>query len=210
MDPNRKGENQVTDDIELQNLWLALHKKSWCVLAVVAASPHGSALDVANALADAALQYEGAKPTVIDLRDVKLRFVEGEKSRLAEHRAKNEQIIVALASPDRSPAGLALARAADAAVVVVRLGETTMKNATRAADEIGRDKVVGAVIAKRKTEPDPTTGPKLAPASLKVTRFGPPPAPNASPAATQPLVRPAAAAVVAATVKLAARSGSKN
>ena len=209
MDPNRKGENQVTDDIELQNLWLALHKKSWCVLAVVAAAPNGSALDVANALADAALQYEGAKPTVIDLRDVKLRFVEGEKARLAEHRAKNEQIIVALASPDRSPAGLALARAADAAVVVVRLGETIMKNATRAADEIGRDKVVGAVIAKRKAEPDPTTGPKLVPASLKVTRFGPPPAPNASPAATQPL-RPAAAAVGAATVKLAARSGSKN
>ncbi|HEY1956350.1 MAG TPA: hypothetical protein VGH28_12075 [Polyangiaceae bacterium] len=208
----------MTDDIELQNLWLALHKKSWRVLAVVSAAPNGSTLDVANALADAALQYEGVKPTVIDLRDVKLRFVEGEKARLEEHRRNNESIVVALASPDRSPASLALAQAADAAIVVVRLGETSMKTAMRAADEIGRDKVVGAVIAKGKSQADHVDQPvhdelapqsKPVPAALKITRFGPPPVPSAAASATQPLIRPAAAAV-GATVKLAARSGSKH
>lgn len=154
-----KGDMKVKDDIELQNLWIALQKKPWRVLAIVSASTDGESIDVAKALAEAGFQFEGVRPAVTDLRDLKLRLVENEKKRMEQAREKNEPVVLALASPDKSPAGLAIARAADAVVVTVRLGETPMKVLARAADEIGRDKMLGAVVVH------PRPRPALAPAA---------------------------------------------
>lgn len=198
----------MTDELELQNLWVALQKKAWRVLAVVAATPEGASLEVATALVDLARDEAGENATVLDLRDVKLRFVESEKAHIEQLRTKSGLLVVALSSPDRSPAGLALARAADAAVIVVRLGETPMKTVTRAADEIGRDKVLGAVVvAAAKPKPAVAPAPKKAtPPPLPSTRPAPI-LPAAAAAATQPIRPTAVINVGTATVKIAARSG---
>ncbi len=210
MDPNHKGENQVTDEIALQNLWLALRKKAWRVLAVVATTPNGASLEVATALVDLARDEAGENATVLDLRDVKLRLVESEKAHIEQHRTKSGLLVVALSSPDRSPAGLALARAADAAVIVVRLGETPMKTVVRAADEIGRDKVLGAVVVAAAAKAKPAVAPapkKPAPPPLPSTRPVPTLPAAAAAAATQPIRPSPVIAVGAATVRIAARSG---
>ena len=201
----------MTDELELQNLWLALQKKAWRVLAVVAATPEGSSLEVANALVDLARDEAGEDATVLDLRDVKLRVVESEKARIEEHRTKSGLLVVALSSPDRSPAGLALARAADAAVIVVRVGETPVKTVARAADEIGRDKVLGAVVVTSK--PKPAVAVAAARAPTPALKKAAPPLPSArpapllpAPAATQPIRPSPIVAVGTATMKISARS----
>ena len=143
----------MTDDVNLQRLWVSLQKTSWKVLAVVSTTPEGSSLDVANALADVAWQFRGESTIVLDLRDLRLRLVDYQKARIAEHRETHENIVLALASIDGNPASIALARAADAVVLVVRLGETSAKSVERAVAEIGREKIAGAIVAKRKPRP---------------------------------------------------------
>lgn len=174
-----------SDDIELQNLWIALQKRPWRVLAIVSATADGESIGVAKALAEAGYQFEGVRPAVTDLRDLKLRLVENEKKRMDQAREKNESVVLALASPDRSPAGLALARAADAVVVTVRLGETPMKVVARAADDIGRDKILGAVVVHPRPRPAPAP---VAPAPKPAVAEIPAPA-----LVTQRVASPAAA-----------------
>ncbi len=137
-------------ELELQNLWLALQKKTWRVLAVVPAMRQIASPDVANAIAEVAWQYRGEPTVVLDLRDITLRLVDYHKKEIEEHVKKGECVIVALASIDQNMTTIALAQNADAAVLVVRLGETPMKASVRAVEEIGHDKFVGTILARKK------------------------------------------------------------
>ena len=137
-------------EVDLQNLWLALQKKSWRVLAVVPAMRQIASLDVASALAEVAWQYRGEPTVVLDLRDITLRLADYHKKQIEEHVKKGECVIVALASIQQNPTAIALAKSADNAVLVVRLGETPMKASVRTVEEIGHDKFVGTILARKK------------------------------------------------------------
>jgi len=185
-------------EVDLQNLWLALEKKkAWRVLAVVPAARQIASLDIASAIAEVAWQYRGEPTVVLDLREITMRLVEYHRKEIDEHVQKGENVIVALASIQQNPTTIAFAKNADTSVLVVRLGETSMKSAVKTVEEIGHDKFAGTIIAR----------PKAA---------APAPASSRSKAkATQPLIVPASAtpAVVAVqnagvggrTVKLPAR-----
>jgi len=186
----------VTPDqeVDLQNLWLALEKKkAWRVLAVVPATRQIASLDIASAIAEVAWQYRGEPTVVLDLREITMRLVEYHRKEIEEHVKKGENVIVALASIDKNPTTIALAKNADTSILVVRLGETAMKSAVKTVEEIGHDKFAGTIIARPKA----------------LVR-APVPASSKS-KATQPLIVPATAAPVVApavggrTVKLPAR-----
>ena len=54
----------------------------------------------------------------------------------------------------QSPAALALAQAADAAILCVGLGSSAIDEAERIVEELGRDRVLGSVIFReRKAKP---------------------------------------------------------
>ena len=181
-------------EVDLQNLWLALEKKkAWRVLAVVPATRQIASLDIASAIAEVAWQYRGEPTVVLDLREITMRLVDYHRKEIEEHVKKGENVIVALASIDKNPTTIALAKNADTSILVVRLGETAMKSAVKTVEEIGHDKFAGTIIARPKA----------------LVRA---PVPAASKSkATQPLIVPATAAPVVApavggrTVKLPAR-----
>jgi hypothetical protein len=139
-----------TTEVELQSLWLALQKKSWRVLAVVPTMRQIASLDVASAIAEVAWQYRGEPTVVLDLRDITMRLVDYHKKEIDEHVKKGECVILALASIQQNPTTIALAKNADTAVLVVRLGETPMKAAAKTVEEIGHDKFTGAILARKK------------------------------------------------------------
>jgi hypothetical protein len=148
---NDEGEGQVNvADIGLQNLWLSLQKTSWQVLAVVPATRQIGGLEVANLIAEVAWHYRGEPTVVLDLRDINLRVVEYHKKEIEAHTKKGASVIVALSAIQQNPSTIALARAADAAVLVVRLGDTSMKSATSTVAEIGHDHFAGMILTKKK------------------------------------------------------------
>jgi hypothetical protein len=164
-DPPSAGSS--TAEVELQSLWLALQKKTWRVLAVVPAMRQIASIDVANAIAEVAWQYRGEPTVVLDLRDITLRLVDYHKKEIADLVKKGDCVIMALASIQQNPTTIALAKNADTAILVVRLGETPMKAAVKTVEEIGHDKFAGTILARKKSRvavaqqvpvasPDPT------------------------------------------------------
>ncbi len=173
-------------EVDLQNLWLALEKKkTWRVLAVVPATRQIASLDIASAIAEVAWQYRGEATVVLDLREITMRLVDYHRKEIEEHVKKGENVIVALSSIQQNPTSIALAKNADTAVLVVRLGETSMKSAVKTVDEIGHEKFAGTIIARPKA---PAPASSRAPASSKSK-------------ATQPLIVPAGATPAVATVQ---------
>ena len=185
-------------EVDLQNLWLALEKKkTWRVLAVVPATKQIASLDIASAIAEVAWQYRGEPTVVLDLREITMRLVDYHRKEIKEHVEKGENVIVALASIQQNPTTIALAKNADTSVLVVRLGETSMKSAVKTVEEIGHDKFAGTIIARPKA-----VAHKPVPVSSKSK-------------ATQPLIVPASAAPAVApavggrTVKMPASGGKR-
>jgi hypothetical protein len=136
-------------DIGLQNLWMSLQKTSWHVLAVVPATRQIGGLEIANLLAEVAWHYRGEPTVVLDLRDINLRLVEYHKKEIEAHAKKGDTVIIALSAIQQNPSTIALARSADAAVLVVRIGETSMKSATSTVAEIGHEKFAGMILARK-------------------------------------------------------------
>jgi hypothetical protein len=199
-----------TAELELQNLWLALQKKSWRVLAVVPAMRQIASLDVASAIAEVAWQYRGEPTVVLDLRDITLRLVDYHKKEIEEHVKKGEYVIVALASINQNPTSIALAKSADSAVLVVRVGETPMKASVRAVEEIGHDKFVGTIISRKKPRAAlPVKEPEKQKEKEKVSnKTG---STLVGVGAAVPVTAPVAAAdTIRQTVKMPARGGAKS
>jgi hypothetical protein len=126
---------------------MSLQKTSWHVLAVVPASRQIGELHIANVIAQVSWKYQGDPVVVLDLRDVSLRLLDHYKKEMDEHVKNGRSVIMALSSIEQNPTTIAFARAADAAVLVVKLDETSMKSATFAVEEIGHDKFAGMILS---------------------------------------------------------------
>jgi hypothetical protein len=146
-------------EVELQNLWLALQKKTWRVLAVVPAMRDLASFDVASAIAEVAWQYRSEPTVVLDLRDITLRLVDYHKKEIDEHVQRGECVIIALSSILHNPTTISLTKSADTAILVVRLGETPMKAALRTVEEIGPEKFTGTILSRKKPQIAPAPAP---------------------------------------------------
>jgi hypothetical protein len=131
----------------MQRLWMSLDKKTWHALAVVPAASEIAVVDVANVIAEVS-QASREEPTVVlDLRDVNFRAVDFYKKDIVDRVKKGQSVILVLSPFESTPMTSALARIADAAVLVVRLESTSMKDAARVVEEIGHDKFLGTILA---------------------------------------------------------------
>jgi hypothetical protein len=136
------------DEVRFQKLWLATQKRHWRSLAIIGASEAMETLEVADMLAKIAWWYRGEPSCVIDLRDASLRLVEFQVQELMSQVQAGQRVIVALRSTIENPTAVPLARAADAVILCVKLGETALKVAEKTIDEIGRDRVLGCIVVK--------------------------------------------------------------
>ena len=63
------------DPLAMQQLWVAMQRRPWRSLAVVAGSEGVSTIEIASVLAKIAWYYRGQPSCVVDLRDVSLRLL---------------------------------------------------------------------------------------------------------------------------------------
>jgi len=163
-DPHSKGPStalalapaqRIDADVGLQHLWLALRRRTWRSLAIVAAGPGMPTLEVANNLAKICWLYTGQPSGVVDLRDVSMRLLEHQLSALTAHAAEEERVFLALRAIDENATAIPIAMSADAAVLCVELGKTEIKTAKKTIAAIGQDRFLGTIVVKPDGSPRP-------------------------------------------------------
>lgn len=132
-----------------ERLWLAIQRTSWMSIALVPIGPGIETPRLAAALAEIGRLHLGAKILVHDATKVSIATLQAALSELIDCE---DRAIVALSPLTESPAGVELARAADAVVLCVALGESGIAEAKRILTDVGVEHVLGAVIV-RKGEP---------------------------------------------------------
>ena len=139
---------ETKDDIQLQRLWLAARRRDWRSLSVIAVSRSADTLHVAELLANLAWSYRGQPSCVMDLRDLSLRLVDYHQREVRSLADRGNAVVVALRSIHENPTAAAVARSTDATILCVDLGRAELKAAEQTIAEVGRERVLGAIIVR--------------------------------------------------------------
>lgn len=133
----------TVDAVAWEKIWLATQRRPWRSLAVIPAGPGAFTPRVAGALAEVGSRHLGVPVRVTDATGLTLSRLE---AFLVDLRARRG--IIALGPVLESPASLALARAADAVVLCLVLGESAISAAEQTIEEVGRERFLGSVLLR--------------------------------------------------------------
>ncbi|HEY2944445.1 MAG TPA: hypothetical protein VGN09_18580 [Vicinamibacteria bacterium] len=135
-----------------QQIWFAALRRPWASMVLVPAHPGASTRFIAEALT-AVGRLHGDRPVrLLDAESTDLPDVASVLKSLAAIGERQELAVVAAGCPLAQPASIPIARAADAAVLVLPLGESRFADARRALDLVGRDRFIGAVTLELRKE----------------------------------------------------------
>ena len=140
--------NAGADAEDWAQLWFTLERHGWGSLALVPAAPGASARRMAERLATAARAYQAHAVEVVDAEDATPEDVQSVIATVAAQAAVGDRVLLVLASPlVRSPA-IPLARAADAALLVVPLGTAAVGDARRTVGAVGQPHFMGSITVR--------------------------------------------------------------
>jgi hypothetical protein len=131
-----------------QRVWLATQRRKWRSLAVIPAGGPVATLRVARALVGVGSCHLGSRIRVVDATAIRLAELGACLRGLTDPKESRGPMILALGPVLESPASLALAQAADAAVLCLVLGESSIAEAERTIEEVGRARFVGSLVLR--------------------------------------------------------------
>ena len=138
--------------LEVQQLWFSLQRREWSTLVVVPAGPESSGMDFGRPLYEVGRLALGEGLRLLDAREVQVSGTAGIiLDMLGTNPARpgptewSERVLVVVESIVSHPAGIPLALAADAAVLGVELGRSSIDSARRTLDTLGRTKFLGCL-----------------------------------------------------------------
>lgn len=129
-------------------IWLRLFERPWASLALVSTSQGASAESLSSSFEAMAARcgVEASSCRQLDLRGTQTDALPAVQAELAQARAKNQRVVVLVDSPSHSPLASAVVRAADACLLLVRLGEASAAAVEADAAECPADRTLGSVI----------------------------------------------------------------
>jgi len=127
--------------VEWQRLWFTLQSHQWTSLVVIGIDGAKDASQTAMRIAEVGNLDKRTPTRVISALGASLDAVAEVVDRLAEPTLT----LVTCDSPRANPAMLPIVQAASGAVLVVRLGETSLDAVRKTVESIGRDKVLATV-----------------------------------------------------------------
>ncbi len=130
---------------ELRQLWLSLIRASWSSVAVVPVEPGASARTVTRALIETARLHELGAFKLIDAQGASIADGDRLVKELASSLKDGGRVVIAVDSLMESLGGIPLVMAADAALLLVRLGTSDFASARSTIDIIGRERILGCV-----------------------------------------------------------------
>jgi hypothetical protein len=128
-----------------QQLWFAALQHPWSSLVIVPAQPNLSALPAARALVAVGRLYHQRSVHLLEAERTDPAATGFVISSAKNRVAAGEQVIIAVDSPLSHPVAIPLARAADAALLLVPLGRTRLSWARNTIDYIGRQHFIGSI-----------------------------------------------------------------
>jgi hypothetical protein len=132
----------------LQRICLAVLRAEWTTVALVAADPSAPVRPLADALADVSRAY-GLRPLrILDGAGASPAHVALLQHELSAARAGDGRVAIAIDDLRKTPGGVPLVVQADAVVLVVRLGVTALRDVEETAELVGRERVLGCVVAR--------------------------------------------------------------
>jgi hypothetical protein len=142
---------------EIQELWFALANRRWSMLVVIPVGSGATAASVAISLADVGRRLREMPVTFLVMaetidyptagRIVRTLGAGGRKDEDSEAGSASK-LVIAIPSVLTEPLGLVVAKAADAVVLCIEKGHTTMPDAHRTIDLIGRDRIAGCLYVE--------------------------------------------------------------
>ena len=126
-------------------------RRAWRSLAIVPCGAGISTLAIASAFAHLAWEHQRRPSRVVDATCVTLSELDARLADASTRDFADQLTFVALGPLAECPIGLAIARAADAALLCVVLGETIIADAERLIAEIGVEHFVGSTLVRPKT-----------------------------------------------------------
>jgi len=138
--------------VSLQQLWFAVQRLEWSSLVVMPSGPESSAFEVARALHEVGKLTMGDRLLLLDARGVKLtgtaplilEMTNPSPVRTASD-PRSERVLVLIDWVLAQPSGVPIALAADAALLCVELGKTTVDSARETIQLIGAQRFLGCV-----------------------------------------------------------------
>jgi hypothetical protein len=134
--------------IAWQRLWLATQRREWRSLAVIPVGGRIATPRVARALVSVGSSHLGALIRLNDATAITIAGLGACLRGLTDPRESAARVIMALGSVLENPASLAVAQAADAAILCLVLGESSISEAERTIEEVGRARFVGSLILR--------------------------------------------------------------
>lgn len=144
--PTRSAPSQA-----LQELWFATLRKPWTTLVVVPAEAFADAVWVARSLSEFGGTQSGGAIAVIETAGLDLVAIELVVARLKAVNPPGTQAtrtIVAIEPIAENASGIAAALAADAALLCVKLGRSTIEAARHSVEQVGKDRFIGCAIVE--------------------------------------------------------------
>jgi D-arabinose 1-dehydrogenase-like Zn-dependent alcohol dehydrogenase len=134
---------------EWAQLLFAAKQQEWSSLVVVPASSGGaSALVVANALAEAMRLYSRSEVHLFNALGADHVVASETVAAMQDASAQGESSIVAVSFPMTNAAAIHIARAADAALLLVPLGVAQIESVRHTIEAIGRERVIGSLTMR--------------------------------------------------------------
>lgn len=131
---------------ELQRMSLTVLRADWSTLAVVATDPRTPAWEIANALVDAARAHRLRAVRAVNGLGAQAAQVTRLMEPIAVPDGADARTVIAVDDPVANPACMPLVVAADAVLLLVRLGSSKSSSVEAMTELVGRERVVGCVV----------------------------------------------------------------
>jgi hypothetical protein len=145
-EPAGAGVSDLAGDRAWQRLWIIAQRRPWRSLAIIPSSAGIPTRSVAEVLAAVGKEHLGRPVLVIDATSLPLNQLEETRAAIAAHVERNQCVLLALSPVAESATSLALAQSADAALLAIALGETAIREAERAIEEVGAARFLGSFV----------------------------------------------------------------
>jgi len=137
--------------LAMQQLWFTLQRMEWASLVLVPGGPGLSSMDFARPLYEVGHLAMGDRLRLLDARESKIGGIaplildmSGAGPR-ASGTTWNERVLVAIESVLAQPAAIPVAVAADAALLCVEMGRTSIEAARETVQIVGPQRFVGCI-----------------------------------------------------------------
>ncbi len=138
--------------LSMQQLWFSIQRLEWSTLVVVPAGPETSALDFGRPLFEVGRLAMGDRLRLLDARKVELGGtaplildMTGASPVRAAGPPWNERVLVLIEPVVSHPSGIPIALAADAALLCVEMGKSSLASARETVQILGAQRFVGCV-----------------------------------------------------------------